>query len=172
MYIVTNKKINKGGVILWDFISNKKVLHRSYDNKMCFLYNCFLHVMTVGHDSRCIAASERYQTNVKVKANFKTTWLYAFHWSRSIIKSIKKSVFFSSPYKKCIGPIQYWVGLSFEPAAVNAVKRWKRMQEIKSEKMREKWSGDTAHGQTQGSTAIFAFGNLALWNIKWNHTAR
>lgn len=84
----------------------------------------------------------------------------------------KKSVFFSSPYKKCIGPIQYWVGLSFEPAAVNAAKRWKRMQEIKSQKMREKWGGDTAHGQTQGSTAIFAFGNLALWNIKWNHTAR
>lgn len=38
--------------------------------------------------------------------------------------------------------------------------------------MTEKWGGDTAHGQTQGSTAIFAFGNLALWNIKWNHTAR
>lgn len=73
MYIVTNKKINKGGVSLRDFISDKKVLHRSYDSKMCFLYKCFLHVMTVGHDSRCIAASERYQTNVKVKANFKTT---------------------------------------------------------------------------------------------------
>lgn len=93
------KKINKGGVILWDFISNKKVLHRSYDNKMCFLYNCFLHVMTVGHDSRCIAASERYQTNVKVKANFKTTWLYAFHWSRSIIKSIKNQSSFFLPIK-------------------------------------------------------------------------
>lgn len=60
MYIVINKKINKGGVFFWDFISDKKVLYRLYDNKMCFLYNCFFYVMIVGYDSCCIVVFECY----------------------------------------------------------------------------------------------------------------